>query len=232
MAFWFKNRITLDSITFGTLDWELQHESKNLRYWSTPNSELIMFRYLHWAPVYPFDFTNLEAARRFFGEESQKGFGAIISVDFDKIDGVNVIIGVFKGRSPNPEDTSLHFGVRLIILYRDFSFEITIDSAETGTTGGREAAVSVILGEKPDEDKELVGVENMEDSFEQMRNSPIIRVAADNEEYDKSFPKHPLSKVRALQRHVLDTLVISDDVKKSKPYVAGCHWLSASVCSN
>ena len=215
MPFWNRPKPTIDSITFQTENWELKEESNNHRAWLANAHDPVLLRYFPKPLQYPYNYSDLEAARQFYTTQAIKNGGVMLSVDFVHRGGVDWVKGVFKYRSPQPESMAMYFVGILAALFRKFSFQINTESLEMPPTGMREAAVTVLKNEPPATEQEPVFVENVSELFAQMRNKPVVKLIADEEEYDTEFPDHPLSKVRSLQKHILDTVIIDDVVKKS-----------------
>ncbi len=218
MFFLSDNKPTINSISCGTTGWVINEESETHRMWMTNSRDAVLFRLFDNPPTFPYDFSDVEAARKFYHAQSIDNGGVMLSVDFTCAGGIDVMKGVFKYRSPQPNSMGMYFVGILAFLFRDFAFQINTESLETGTTGAREAAISLILNEKPAENRESIPVNSMEEMFEMMRNRPLSKTPADREEYDASFPNHPLSKVRAIQQHIINTITVDNVVKKSKLY--------------
>jgi hypothetical protein len=209
---------TINSISCDTTGWLIHEESAERRLWLSDRHDAILFRLFNTPPTFPYDFSDIEAARKFYASQSIANGGVMLSVDFLRAGGIDVMKGVFKYRSPQPDSMAMYFVGVLAFLCRDFAFQINTESLEIGTTGTREAAVSLILNEKPSEDREPILVNSIEEMFENMRSRPLGRIASDREEYDASFPHHPLSKVRTLQQHIIDTITVDSTIKQSPPY--------------
>lgn len=218
MTFWRRNKPTIDSVSFDTAGWDLREQSDAHRMWMTDTHDAVLLRYFAERPTYTYDFRSIDAAREFYNAQSNENGGAMISATFVKAGGVDVMKGVFKYRSPEPESTAKYYVGVLTMPYRDFSIQINTESLEVGPTGGREAAVAVIRNDKPPDDQEPIRVESAEELFKLMRSSPVRRIPADDEEYDMLFPHHALSKVRALQTRILESLEVADVVRNSQPY--------------
>ena len=212
---------TINSISCDTTKWLMHEESEERRLWLSNRHDAVLFRFFNTPPTFPYDFSNIEAARKFYGSQSIDNGGVMLSVDFLRAGGIDVMKGVFKYRSPQPDSMAMYFVGVLAFLFRDFAFQINTESLEIGTTGTREAAVSLILKEKPSEDREPILVNSMEEMFDNMRSRPLCRIPSDREEYDASFPHHPLSKVRMLQQHIINTIAVDSAIKQSQPYRIG-----------
>jgi hypothetical protein len=211
---------TINSISCDTTEWLMHEESEERRLWLSNRHDAVLFRLFNTPPTFPYDFSDIEAARKFYSSQSIDNGGVMLSVDFQRAGGIDVMKGVFKYRSPQPDSMAMYFVGILAFLFRDFAFQINTESLEIGTTGTREAAVSLILNEKLSEDREPILVNTMEEMFENMRSRPLCKTPSDREEYDASFPNHPLSKVRILQQRIIDTITVDSIVKQSQPYSA------------
>ncbi len=218
MAFWRRKKVTLDCVSCDTVGWELREESEFHRMWSTNTHVYIRFQLLNVPPSYPYDFTDIAAARNYYEQQSVENGSAMISVDFDHSADVDIMKGVFKYRSPEPHDLGMYFVGVLALLFRDLSFQINVESMETETTGLREVAVALLSDESSTVDDEPIMVESADEMFEHMRKRPVRRTPSDDEDYDDSFPDHPLSKVRSVQIHILRTLSIADVVRNRGLY--------------
>jgi hypothetical protein len=218
MVFWRRKEPTIDSVSFDTNGWSVREQSDTHRMWMTATRDAVLLRHFAERPSYTYDFSNINAARSFYNVQSAENGGAMISVDFVKADGVDVMKGIFKYRSPEPGSMAMYYVGVLTMLYRDFSLQINTESLEVGPTGSRDAGVALIRNDNPPGDDEPVHVENIEELFNLMRNKPVLKTLADDEQYDAAFPDHPLSKVRVLQARILGSLKVANEVHHSKPY--------------
>jgi hypothetical protein len=201
-------RVTLDDLGFDVNGWQL---------------DVVLLRLVDGAAPYPYDFRQLEAARAFYAHMSASNGGAMLSVDFDRAAGVELMRGVFKYRSPEPGSLAMYYVGVLALPFRTFHFQINVESVEHGTTGVREAMVAA-LSPRPQPTTPPVQVSSGEELFARMHasRSNLMVLPSDAESYDESFPDHPLSKVRALQRHVVRTLRASPGLQRAEAHrVAG-----------
>ena len=214
-------RVTLDDLGFDASGWHLEESSPEHRAWLTPDGDAVLLRLFDGPPPYPYDFRQLEAARAFYTHQSASNGGAMLSVDFDRTAGVELMRGVFKYRSPEPESLAMYYVGVLALPYRTFHFQINMESVERGTTGVREAMV-MALSPRPLPTTPPIMVSSAEDLFALMRasRSNLTVIPSDAESYDESFPDHPLSKVRALQRHVVRTLRASPRLQRAEAHRA------------
>ena len=218
----FEKKLNLDSIEFDTDGWETLKEERSLRMLGTPTGDIVRLALNQGAPNWPFDLTNEAAAQEFYENQSQELGGVMLSMEIGNYANVEVLNGVFKYRSPEPESLAMYFVGMSIIPFRHFNFQINVECVEKGTTGMREAAVHAILatkGQLPEiEDAESEPIDSMDDFFDKIRTAKLRVMASDDPEYDSGFPNHALTIVRDTQFHVLDTLTVPDWVAaKPKP---------------
>ncbi|MEM9252217.1 MAG: hypothetical protein AAGB29_07680 [Planctomycetota bacterium] len=218
---WFRRRkekSAIDAVRFDTSGWKQHESSAEHRLWLTPSSDAVALRRQEPPPAYPYDFRSLPAARAFYAEESAQRGGVMISVDFVDSSGIDVMRGVFKYRSPEPGSLAMYYVGVIALLRRTCAFQINAESVEVGSTGAREAAVMAMGDGPPALQEEEVVVASASDLFAKMGEARIKRLPADDERYDDMFPDHPLSKVRSLQKRILETLEVDDSFREQPPY--------------
>jgi hypothetical protein len=212
---------TISSVKFDVSDCTLREQSEEHFGWSNPNGVYIVLRLPKGATNWPFDFNDIDAATKFFSEQSASNGGALLEMDLVTVGGHVALRGVFKYRSPIPQSMGMMFVSILWIRLGDRTAQINVESVEQGDTGVREAAVSLMTEEKTEAaaSGEPLLVESMEELFAHMRGQPLRAVPSDSSQYDQAFPDHPLSKVRHRMAHLVDTLSIvagEEDVARPK----------------
>jgi len=208
-------------VKFDVSDCTLREQSEEHFGWSNSNGVYVVLRLPKGATNWPFDFNDVDAATKFFSEQSASNGGALLEMGLVTVGGHVALRGLFKYRSPIPQSMGMMFVSILWIRLGDRTAQINVESVEQGDTGVREAAVSLMIEEKteaaaPDEP---VLVESMEEMFAHMRAQPLRALPSDSSQYDQSFPDHPLSKVRHRMAHLVDTLSIvagEEDVTRPK----------------
>jgi len=216
----FGKKPNLDSIGFDRDGWKILEESNAHRMYDTGAGDVVRLAFNGTRPSWTFDLTDLSAATSFYEKQSSDLGGALISLGIENQSNVEILSGVFKYRSPEANSLAAYIVGMIIIPFRKFNYQINVECVERGTTGSREAAVSVILrqkGEWPEpQEEQPVRVESMDDFFDKIRESKVRVVPSDDEKYDNDFPNHPLTIVRDTQFHILDTLEIPEWIA-SKP---------------
>ena len=211
----------LSAVKFDVSDCTLREQSEEHFGWSNSNGVYVVLRLPKGATNWPFDFNDVDAATKFFSEQSASNGGALLEMGLVTVGGHVGLRGLFKYRSPIPQSMGMMFVSILWIRLGDRTAQINVESVEQGDTGVREAAVSLMIEEKteaaaPDEP---VLVESMEEMFAHMRAQPLRALPSDSSQYDQAFPDHPLSKVRHRMAHLVDTLSIvagEEDVTRPK----------------
>lgn len=223
----------VDSIKFDVIDCELVVRESEKRLWMNAESVATLLAFQKTPPDWPFDLTDVDGARKFYGAQCASAKGAMLSMDVISIDKFEVLRGLFKYRSPVPKSLAMMSVGIFWIPFSNFTYQINIEALEQGTTGIREAAVyAADVSEYPDptvlercpwpqadEDAEPVQVVDAEDMFDRMRQATLRPLPSDDESFDEMFPQHPLSQVRGRMKVVADTLKIDKTWWQSlKPY--------------
>jgi hypothetical protein len=105
----------------------------------------------------------------------------------------------------------------IFIPFKDFSYSIYMRYEEGSFTGVRETAVLDKLlasGEVTLAPTSMgMAMEGLaEDLYDPSLRGPLVRTKAEREEYDQSFPDHPLSRLRACLGWVKKALVLDANV--------------------
>jgi hypothetical protein len=224
--------VGIDSIKFDLTNCESVERNAERKGWMNSDgvAHLLTFRQ---GPIdWPFDLTDLEGARQFYGDQCASVGGVMLSMDVLDIDKVEVLQGLFKYRAPIPKSLAMMSVGILWIPFSNFRYQLNIEAMERGTTGMREAMVYA-MGESryPDptllqrcpwpemKEAEPVPADSAEDMFDRMRASPLHKLPADDAQFDDMFPAHPLSLVRRRMKAVADTLQVDKMFWQSfKPY--------------
>lgn len=214
----------IDSLTFDLADGSLREQSEVHRAWMTPDGVAHTLRYRPGPPEWPFDLTDPDAAAAFYGRQCAEFGGVMLSMDVLTADGVEALRGLFKYRAPVPVNLAMYYVGILWLPFQGHNYQINIEAMETRTTGAREAAVMLIEGDawpRPSEDAEPVVVASAEELLTRLGSSPVRQLPSDRETYDRSFPDHPLSRVRARMARAIASLRLDPAVRELEPYRVG-----------
>lgn len=224
----------IDSIKFDMTNCgELLQSAPEGKLWM--NDEYGMAHLLRFSGTveWPFDLTDVEGARRFYGDQCASAGGVMLSMDVFEVEKIEVLRGIFKYRSPEPQSLAMMFVGILWIPFTNMTYQLNVEALERGTTGIREATVMALDPEKfPDPsvlqrcpwpqaepDAEPVQVSSMEEMFQRMRESKLHQLPSDDRQFDDMYPQHPLSLVRKRLDMISRTLKIDKNFWETlKPF--------------
>ena len=203
---------TVPGITFDTSGWQLGEAHASRMSWKAPAGTLTLTREdLPAATPYPSltDLRNDERAQARAREED------IVQVDVVSIRSVEVLRVICKSR----RGSGSVYRLRVEVHGRETCIRIESDIDEGNFTGTREAMVNatrVQAGERvigppnPDGSHSIQGF--FVDAYDPAFDGGALNSITDDERLDVLLPAHPLSRIRALQETITDSLRISPDI--------------------
>lgn len=204
----------LDDVQFDTTGWEPREESaENRRTWGNACGDVLSIRFNPVAPQMPSLF-RIQALKDYHTQQLQASGGTILSLDLLQVKGVSVGKLIFK--------TMLGSGgwgyVSMLFLpYRDFSYSIRLQALERA---GDEVRGQHVWGWLHESQPPGADCQALWFGLEQSPADPHVarHCMADEERWDREFPEHPLSRMRAELSRLIPTLMVSRDVKNSAPH--------------
>ncbi len=205
---------SLDSISFHITALEFEGDREGARVWRTDSGDIVELHYFPLPPDIP-SLTSIHELRDRYREMAVSAGHGIIEVDTLTIDDCVAVRTIFKVPQ---EPTGMGYIGGITLPFRDFSFVVRMMCPEHGMTGVRDSVVGELMmraGQvKIDLDDEDVGIKGWwQDPYDPNQSGPLIKNISENEEYDKEFPDHPLSRLRSILKQVRDTLRVVSDVK-------------------
>ncbi|MBX3077572.1 hypothetical protein KF728_29635 [Candidatus Obscuribacterales bacterium] len=197
----------IDSISFDLTNY-VQKIKQNDKYgWLDEEKGVAnLLRFNSERASWTFKVNELDKASQFYGEQCSAAGGAVLVLKNIEVDGSEALYGIFKYRAKPGQMPLMYVGI-IWIPFDNCIYQINVESLEQGTTGTREAAIMLKLGDDwPMSDEPAVVVKTAEELFSRMRNAKLRVLPSDREEYDELFPEHPLTKVRARLQKILDTV--------------------------
>lgn len=168
--------------------WTLEVDRPECRMWRNTVPDLLA---LHWLPEPPdIPAAGMSSLRAIHRGRVEEAGGGLVSFDLTVIRGVPSLRVVQK--LPRATGGWLFVG-SITIPFREFRFVAEVQSAERSPLGVREACVFAAMLES--------GAELGRPCYPGAWSS-----ASDEERWDRTFPDHPLSKVRRLLRWLEDSL--------------------------
>lgn len=201
--------VGIDSLTFDLTDCSLQEQGQRHRDWVNSTGVAHKLQFHLGPPNWPFDLTKPRAANEFYQRQCAGMGGAMLSLEVTSAGGAEALFGPFKYRAPIPGSLAMYYVGILWLPFQECCYQINLEAIEVGVTGAREAAVMLIEKDnwpKPPAGTPPVILKNADELFERLGSAPVRQLPSDAERYDRSFPAHPLSKVRARLVEVMKTL--------------------------
>jgi hypothetical protein len=214
--------VDINSLSFDLTNCTIRVEDSTERRWTHRDGVAHLLKFAKRPPPWPFDLTDVDAAREFYGQQCASVGGAMLSLDVIKPNDIEVLSGLFKYHAPIEGSLAMYFVGILWIPFADCNYQLNIEALERGTTGIREAVVlDLSLDEKFDHaslhgvtwpkagvDFDPIGDITTGPGREKFRQTPLFRLPSDDEQFDALFPEHPLSLVRERMARVTETLKI------------------------
>lgn len=207
----------LDQVSFDVTRHTFKGDRDNVRVWSTPQGDAIELYHHAKAPdieAAPGDGAGL---RRFYERLAAEAGVGVLEVDTVTVDGVVAVRTLCK--APQEPSGRTYIG-SLTLPFRDFSYVLKTLCPEHGMTGLRDSIVldellrsgAVRLDGEP---RQAVGWS----VDPQVTYGPLVYNRSESPEYDARFPEHPISRARAILRHLEATTRVSEAVRRAAPFV-------------
>jgi hypothetical protein len=209
------------SLTFDLTECAPRKQTDRERTWL--NSAGVLHQLQFWPGPeawWPFDTTDLPAANEFFREQCGEAGGVVLSLDVTTVAGAEALRGVFKYRSPIPDTLGMYYAAILWLPFQECLYQLNVEAVEGGTTGIREVAVKVIVGDAwPMPQQEEIPIINNEEELQALHRSARVRtLPSDDDQYDRVFPHHPLSLVRSRLAEIIATAKLDRSAQKLRPF--------------
>src|SRR5688572_21898557 len=206
---------SVESLRFDLPDCELRQQNETERIWISSDHIAYRLKFDRGVIYWPFDLTDLSAAREFYRRESEENAGLMLELDVVTAAGAEALSGVFKYRSPMPGSLGMAYVGILWLPFEDCRFQVNVEALELGTTGVRECAVMAIEGDRwPMEPQSEIPVIETEEQLQELyRKARVRHLPSDDPKYDASFPQHPLSQVRTRLARIIGSARLGPDAK-------------------
>ncbi len=214
---------SIESLTFECPACEPVRQAEGERVWLGAQQVAYSLRFTRGEISWPFDLTDLDAAREFYTRQCAENLGVMLEMDAVRAAGAEALCGVFKYRSPIAGSSGMAYVGILWLPFRDCRFQVNVEAVETGLTGVRETTVMAIEGDnwpKEPQSEPLV-VKSWAELHAVAAKTPPRHFPSDHRKYDGSFPQHPLSRVRASLARVIATAQLGPDASGLLPHRVG-----------
>jgi len=138
-------------------------------------------------------------------------------------EGVACVLVTMKFRVSdfNPKADGFAYQMNAIIPTTTGDYVLQVAAAETGTTGVREATVTVIdMEQRKISDLKEESAHFRRDPYDANYDAVALYAISDDEKWDKSFPNHPLTRVRQVMDSIIKSWKISEQIKSETLFKA------------
>jgi tetratricopeptide (TPR) repeat protein len=208
-------RPSLRDVTFDTRGFKVTLKTPGAIEWKGSNNEPMSARIERTTPDEPLPPWTLDALRSEQRQAAAARGGGIVSVTFDRANGIPVAKAItkFKGLGYTYEG-------RVLVRFRDALYTVKMQADEGSSTGTRETIVSALLMQTgdltipvvvpPAKSAPLEGWTR--DPYDDTYAGPTEHTLSDDQRLDEILPAHPLSRVRRWLETVQRTLKVAPEV--------------------
>ncbi len=192
---------SIDALSFDTTELQSHGEVAGQRVWFTAEGDGIGLNFFAVPPDLPRDIRSPEHLREFYASilESPASLVALAITEIANCPGIRLIL-----KAPQ-EPSGVTYVGSLTIPFRDFSFVITVQCQEHGTSGVRETVLLTRLLK--------TGQVAVDDA-----GGIIGAWEPDDEQYDPEFPEHPLSRLRSAVNRIESSIAIDAGTRREPTF--------------
>lgn len=206
------------SMRFDSPDWAPHSQENHIRVWTNDESETVSLTYMPEAPNIPIPLNpdNLPIIRDHFRQLAVDLDGGLVSTEIKPLFGIHAIETIFKFPL---EPSGMRYTGSVIFPFKDCSFILEFQCQDTGPTGLRDtmAYSREIMDLEVDGQGKPIGW--LKDPYDAEYNDAALYNLSDDAKYDKSFPDHPLSRVRDYLSRLPDMLDVDPQLKQYPPHL-------------
>ncbi len=210
---------SIASVRFDVANWQIKERSDQKIVWFNRVPDMLILEFSPCVLNLPADLRDMAGMRAFIERMVRQNAGAVISVEdvtCDELEGVKTI---FKYRQ-TPSSRRSPLGMAYLGLYifplAAMHYLLKVQCCEYGTIGLREA--SVALQQPRPASSEYTNISSMQELLSSISQREVRRGPADDEQYDTSFPHHPLSRLRGYLKHIEETFIVDENIKIAEPF--------------
>lgn len=176
---------SLSSVVFDTAGFQDVGVKDGKHIWFTPQGDGVGLFFFPIHPDLPANADSEEELCQFFSSMMAGTESKFVELHLIAVDGQPSVQSIIK--SPQ-QPTGMTYVGSIIVPFRDFSFVVKVQCQERGMTGMREAMILNGILAKGDVARDGSGLP--------------VGFSPDDPKYDAKFPKHPLSRLRIVLRHM------------------------------
>lgn len=214
--FFKRKKVSIDSISFPTFDWNLTEQTARSRTWMNPKQFCgLGVDFFNVPPDIP-TLKDIDQLRRFYRALAGGAKGGLIEVSVIDLNGFQAVKTVFKFP---PSSQGMNYVGSLTIPFQDYSYVLRIHAIEVGVTGGRDSVVlmkMMTLKEIEFEGNAMHGW--WADPYAPDHKAECLMNLSEQEIYDKDFPDHPLSLVRGKLHELEAGIRFGPELNQLRPF--------------
>jgi len=202
--------------------WKVAKETDTEIRWTTASQEAVVLT-KHPGASEIVDPNNQKALQDAFRDEATHLKGGLVEVKIFTAGGVvcGLVTMKFRVSDFNPKADGFAYQMNAIIPTATGDYVLQVAAAETGTTGVREATVTIIdMEQRKISDIKEEAAHFYRDPYEAKYDTGALYAISDDRKWDKSFPNHPLTRVRQEMDLIVKSWKISDLIKSEALFKA------------
>ncbi len=211
-----KDKTTIKSVSIPTFGWDRTKEDESINQWINQDQTVTLsINFFDLNPDLP-SIQNIEKIRNYYREQIVQANGGLIQVDLVEIDDFKMIKTIFKIQQ---EGSGITYLTSLTIPFDACSYVVKIQAPEIGVTGMRESIIADRLLKEnviKIDDSGYIGWN--EDPYLKDFTKGLPMNLSERSDYDKDFPKHPLSVSRKLIGQIEAEIELKEVLKKIKKF--------------
>lgn len=212
---------SLKMMQFDSSGWRVLKNNSDSMLWVV-EPELLVEQVLFPVTDYKHDLRDPELFRADMAELMMEVGGAVIDFAVSDISGMTGFTIVGKTWvNKDDEDLRKAYTGTISFPLAEGCFQIKAMGVEQNPTGVRESvvAMSLIAEGKVSLPKGNVSMEAADKPLARtIKEQAMVRAPGDDIEYDKDFPSHPLTRVRATLQKIKESLTVDPAVRNARPY--------------
>ena len=209
----------IESLTFDQSGWQPIERTPYVHSWGDDIKNLrsvLSLEFFDAPPEIPVPLSDVKGLRFVYRTIANQSGAGLVSAEIDEVAGIGLIKTIFKLQQPN---RGMVYVGSITAPFRDFSYVAKIQSVELGMAGIREAKVMDEFLAKNNPQKIDGEVEGWAaDPYDPDTKYPFMPNVAEQQEYDKEFPDHALSKVRRTMKVIESTLRFDPELLESAKF--------------
>lgn len=204
---------SIESVNFDISNWENLEVLADRIIWKNDKGDRLSLHFFPIPPNIPANLNQLTKLRDFYRENVIEVGGGLVSVDVVSIKEFSAIKTIFK--FPLKPSGMRYLG-SLTFPFADFSYVMKVDCPEYGTTGIREALIYSKVMQNVNPQDPYKGW--FEDPYDPTRKDLVMLNKSENQEYDRLFSDHPLSRLRQYLLTIENSVEFTNEIRLATPF--------------